>query len=512
MPKRSGRKPDHADRYAALSEGFLRYLVRRLPGLKTEPKHIQLAITRMIFQAPARYRAHSHTEGAAWFTFQELERNFGRGGFGQVNARLGIFEVARDEHGREAWSKAQERTKAYTLTPKAADLHRDFMAGAFRRKPTRLLTEDGNYIEALPASAVAARDGNDQARVGFKDLPITPRVPVNLAQLKKLLRDTEARLYAHQLGVFQGELFSALPDYGFLRELKQEVQGLVHLARNEQWPGSILTRYTEVPSGRLYATGTPNLQNCRRVTRQAALAGFYDLDIENCHFDILNQMADQCGYVCTEIRAYLRDKKGRRRAMVEQFGITEGQAKQALIALVYGARESKREEDALPKLLGPATQAVYRHPPFRSLKDDIAGARKAILKVKAQTVSRQTIRNLRGKTIDIRQADDRQQLAHLLQGVEAVALEAACRLYPEQVILLQHDGFSSTAKLDTRRIEEAILAATGYRLKVEQKVITVGLSEAYDEHPADLKNQNDAARKDQINHGVGCVLGTLPAS
>lgn len=492
MPKRRSRKPQHADRYAALSEGFLRYLVRRLPGLKAEPKHIQLAITRMIFQAPARYRAHSHIESAAWFTFQELERDFGRGGFGQVNARLGLFEVARDEHGREAWSKGQERTKAYTLTTKAAELHRAFMAGAFRRKYTRLLTEGGNYIEALPASAVEAKDGNDQARLGFKDLPIRPAVMVQLEQLKKLLRDTQARLYAHQVGVFQGELFNALPDYKFLRELEQEVLGLVHLARNEQWPGSILTRYTESPSGRLYATGTPNLQNCRRVTRQAALAGCYDLDIENCHFDILDQMAEQYGYVCTEIRAYLRDKKCRRKAMVEQFGITEGQAKQALIALVYGARESKREEDALPKLLGPATQAVYRDPPFRALKDDIAGARKAILK--AQPVSRQTIRNLRGKTIDIRQADDRQQLAHLLQGVESVALEAACRLYPEQVILLQHDGFSSTTKLDTRRIEEAMLAATGYRLKVEQKVITVGLSEAHDEHPADLKNQNEIAR------------------
>lgn len=286
MPKRRS-KPHHADRYAQLSEGFWRYLVRRLPGLKAEDKAVQLALTRMIFQAPARYRAHSHIEGAAWFSYQELERDFGRGGFGQVNARLGIFEVARDEQGRETWSKGQERTKAYTLTPKAAELHQAFLAGVFRRKPTRLLTEDGRLCEALPASAVAARDGNGQTRVGFKDLPITSEVPVNLAQLKKLLRDTQARLYAHQLGVFQGELFNALPDYGFLRSLEQEVAGLVHQARNERWPGKVITRYQEADSGRQYATGSPNLQNCYRVTRQAALAGFYDLDIENCHYDIL---------------------------------------------------------------------------------------------------------------------------------------------------------------------------------------------------------------------------------
>lgn len=500
MPKRRSRKPQHADRYAALSEGFLRHLVRWLPGLKAEPKHIQLAITRMIFQAPSRYRAHSHIEGAAWFTFQELERNFGRGGFGQVNARLGIFEVARDEHGREAWSKGQERTKAYTLTPKVADLHRAFMAGAFRRKHTRLLTEDGKQITSLPPTAFEAKSLRGTTRVGFRNLLIRPTVPVNLAQLKKLLGSIEVRLYAHEAGIHQAELFAASPDIGFLRELKQEVLGLVHLARNERWQGAILTRYEESASGRQYATGTPNLQNCRRVTRQAALAGFYDLDIENCHFDILNQMAEQCGYVCTEIRAYLADKKGRRRVMAELFGITEGQAKTAFITLVYGARFSVRDEDALPKLLGPATQAVYQHPPFKALKDDIAGARRAILKAH---VSRQKITNAMGLTIDIRDADDRQQLAHLLQGVEAAALEAACRVYPERVILLQHDGFSSTTRLDTRRIEEAILAATGYRLKVEQKAITVDLDAAHDEHPADLKNQNEIARRASIHAGFG---------
>ena len=499
MPKRRS-KHHHASRFAQLSENFLRFLVRELPGFKALAKHHQLAMATMIFQSTSRHRAHSEFSGAAMFTFQELDRKFGRGQFTDINQATGIFDVVQDELGRETWSKTQGITKGYILSPKVAELHGRFLAGVFRRKPTRLLTEDGKQLTSLPPTAIEAKSLLGKTRAGFKNLPITPQVPVNLAQLKKLLRDTQARLYAHEAGIHQAELFAASPDIGFLRELEQEVQGLVHLARNERWPGSILTRYIESPSGRLYATETPNLQNCRRVTRQAAMAGFYDLDIENCHFDILDQMAERCGYVCTEIRAYLHDKKGRRRAMVEQFGITEGQAKQALIALVYGARESKREEDALPKLLGPATQAVYRHPPFRALKDDIAGARKAIL---AAHVARQKITNARGLTIDIREANDLQQLAHLLQGVESVALEAACRLYPEQVILLQHDGFSSTTRLDTKRIEEAILAATGYRLKVEQKAITVDLDAAHDEHPADLKNQNEIARRASIHAGFG---------
>lgn len=500
MPKRKS-KHHHASRFAQLSENFLRFLVRELPGFKALAKHHQLAMATMIFQSNSKRRAHSEFGGAAMFTFQEVDRKFGRGQFTAINQANGIFDVVQDELGREAWSKAQGITKGYILSPKVAELHQRFLAGVFRRKPTRLLTEDGKQLSNLPPTAIEAKNLLGTTRAGFKNLLIRPTVPVNLAQLKKLLVSIEARLYAHEAGIHQAELFSASPDIGFLHELKQEVQGLVHLARNEQWPGSILTRYTESPSGRLYATGMTNLQNCRRVTRQAALAGFYDLDIENCHFDILDQMAERHGYVCTAIRAYLADKKGHRRVMAELFGITEGQAKTAFITLVYGARFSVRDEDALPKLLGPATQAVYQHPPFKALKDDIAGARKAILK--AQTVSRQTITNARGLTIDIGEKDDRQQLAHLLQGVEAAALEAACRVYPEKIVLLQHDGFSSSTRLDTRRIEEAILAATGYQLKVEQKAITVDLDAAHDEHPADLKNQNEIARRASIHAGFG---------
>ena len=500
MPKRRS-KHHHASRFAQLSENFLRFLVRELPGFKALAKHHQLAMATMIFQSNSRHRAHSEFSGAAMFTFQELDRKFGRGQFTDINQATGIFDVVQDELGRETWSKTQGITKGYILSPKVAELHGRFLAGVFRRKPTRLLTEDGKQLTSLPPTAIEAKSLLGKTRAGFKNLPITPQVPVNLAQLKKLLRDTQVRLYAHEAGIHQAELFAASPDIGFLRELEQEVQGLVHLARNERWPGSILTRYIESPSGRLYATGRTNLQNCRRVTRQAAMAGFYDLDIENCHLDILDQMAESCGYVCTKVRAYLSDKKGRRRAMAEMFGITEGQAKTAFITLVYGARFSVRDEDALPKLLGSATRAVYQHLPFKALKDDIAGARKAILK--AQPVTRQTITNDRGLTIDIRDADDRQQLAHLLQGVEAAALEAACRVYPERVILLQHDGFSSTTRLDTKRIEKAILAATGYRLKVEQKAITVDLDAAHDEHPADLKNQNEIAWRASIHAGFG---------
>ena len=91
-------------------------------------------------------------------------------------------------------------------------------------------------------------------------------------------------------------------------------------------------------------------------------------------------------------------------------------------------------------------------------------------------------------------------------GVEVTALEAAYRLYPKEIVLLQHDGFTSTKPLDTKRIEAAMLEATGYRLEVEQKVIQVNLGDAFDAHPDDTNNQIEIGRK--ANAGAGSSHST----
>ena len=80
--KTAKKTPTHAHRYEQFDEAFLRYLERYLPGFKRQPKDVRLALCAMIYEAPTRYRAHSHHEGYSRFTWQELEQSFGRGGFG----------------------------------------------------------------------------------------------------------------------------------------------------------------------------------------------------------------------------------------------------------------------------------------------------------------------------------------------------------------------------------------------------------------------------------------------
>ena len=476
----------HANRYEQFDEAFLRYLARKLPGFKQQTKDVRLALCGMIYEAPTRYRAHSHHEGYSRFTWQELEQSFGRSGFTAINESLGLFEVLKDEHGREVWSKVDSHTKPYRLTEQVSTIRENFLKGCFRRHPTKLLTQDGKYLQSLPASAMAAKNKDGQNRRGFQGLPVTTLVPVNLVQVKKLMVDIQARLLAHKAGVVQGEIFSEVPNIKFLKALHQDAAMMYTKANNKNWPGKVLHRYGEKESGRVYADGVANLQNCYRVLREAAMAGLYDIDIENCHYSILAQMAASHGYQCTEIQDYLDNKDPFRKSLAAEFGISVQQTKDALIALIYGAKFSIRAKDALPKIFNNDARLaskIYLHPKFLALRNDIAGARAVVLK--AQTVTRRTIKNLRDLTMSLNESNERQQLAHLLQGVEVTALEAAYRLYPKEIVLLQHDGFASTCKLDTKSIEAAMLKATGYRLKVEQKAIQVNLANAYDDHPDD---------------------------
>lgn len=497
------QQPAHQSRYALLADSFVRYLVRYLPGFRKESRDTKLALASMIFQAPTRFRAHSHYEGHARFSYQELEEMFGRGQFNSINDRLRIFEIRQDEQGRDEWSVRDGRTKAYVLTDTVKELRDRYLAACTRRRPTAFLTEAGDHLVTLPANALAAKNqGTGQTRMGFKDLPVEVKVPVSIVQMQKLLKDIQARLYMHDAHLpTTPDVFAPAPSIVFLRDLQQEAMLMITHARNQRWYGHVLHRYSEYASGRVYAVGVPNLQNCYRVLREVAMSGLYDIDIENCHYTILDQMAAEHGYECGAIRAYLADKKRVRYTLEADFGITEAQAKQALIALIYGARFSMRDKDALPKILKSTSLAarVYEHPVFRSLRDDIVQARKTVLA--AQTITRRTMKNCRGLTINVDQADTRQQLAHLLQGVEVAALEAAYRLHGQDIVLLQHDGFAARHALDVGAIEAAMTHATGYRLKVKQQVIQPNLDDAYGAHP-EVKNQNAQSGFPLWNQGV----------
>ncbi len=466
MPK---KKPKHhADRYAQLSKAFLVHLRRYLPGFAGVPRPVQVALLSMIMQAPNKYREHSHNEGWASFNYQELERKFGRNGFKGINDRLRVFDVDDKCH----WGPSTGTyTRSYMLTSQVTDLRTKFLKNVHRRTNTALMTEAGEITRSLPKQAQEAKLSDGQtSRSGFK-APIVTAVPVNQDRLRKLMLGIEATMYAYERGFIQELLFGVPADPQYLEELWAEAAQLIQASKNTVQPGAVIHRYRQSESGRLYARNL-NLQNAYTPVRKAALLGMYDYDIENCHYSILSQMAGKIKHQCGAIHEYLDKKNPIRLELAHEFGLTIEQVKQSLIALIYGAKHPARSKDSLAKILGGVDLAkrFADHPIVSGLKQDIAQARGAILKVEKR--SRGTIKNLRGLTMRVEIGSNgqmlnyRQLLSHLLQGVESVALEAMHAVEPASIVLLQHDGFTSTKLLDTRRLEQAIEDKTGYRLEV----------------------------------------------
>jgi len=60
-------------------------------------------------------------------------------------------------------------------------------------------------------------------------------------------------------------------------------------------------------------------------------------------------------------------------------------------------------------------------------------------------------------------------MAHLIQGVEARSLKCALELFPDDIVLLQHDGFASRSRLDMQKIVSRTNHVTGYELLLEEE-------------------------------------------
>ena len=73
-------------------------------------------------------------------------------------------------------------------------------------------------------------------------------------------------------------------------------------------------------------------------------------------------------------------------------------------------------------------------------------------------------------------------------------------MYPNDIVLLQHDGFASTRRLSDKAIMEAVFQATSYRLELEEKTIRIDPDVPF------LKYRNKLENRLQPNIHAGLSL------
>jgi len=497
-------------------ELLVKQLAKDVLGFKSETPQVQAALAYIVWKGATERRRHTVHDGYMSFHHTELAQQFG-GQFKAINARLGFLEVKKTADGKDSWRWSADAqasdvfTKAYRFSPVVQASREAFLAKRVTRL-SKLLDASGKVIRK-PDSAVASLD--------TKGLPTTrwrvanngdrlTRVPVDIPTLRKFhqkySKDADE---CRRTGQAPRDLLTTSPSLEALVTLRDKTAQVIRMALTEvAGLGNVLHRYVESSSGRLYADGAGSLQNAPKEIRKAALVSLWDYDVENCHFAIMAQMAKRAGEHCDAIEHYMGHKKPIRAEIAQAVGISIDDTKTCLLALMYGARTTAWHESAIPETIGvDAARRLYALPLFANIANDVKRAGKAILA--QHPVNRQGgLPNAFGKSLDTKKHKKAsQRLAHLVQGVEALALWTCIERHPGEIVLVQHDGFTAIKQLDKAELERAITAATGYVLKLEEELVQPDLGRQYDQAVAkEIKREYLKARNvRKASNGAGFI-------
>mgnify|MGYP006427456203 CR=1 FL=1 len=257
---------------------------------------------------------------------------------------------------------------------------------------------------------------------------------------------------------------------------RDQASVMLDLAKRSSVAGYIIpTTYRESSAGRLYAENAINLQRCVSEVRKVALKGCFDADISNCHWSLLAQMADRLGEPAPYIVKYLNKKQTTRAEIASAVGISIDDAKFLLLALVYGATLTRSPEEqtrAIEERLGmEAAERARVDQNVLDLYSDVRRIRKAVLADYADHSNKPGfIINDAGREIDMK-VNVREQLAHVLQGAESMALQAMMNALAPEIAVMQHDGLTVYSEPNLTDLEKRITDFTGYSLKLEKNLL-----------------------------------------
>jgi hypothetical protein len=378
------------------------------------------------------------------------------------------------------------------------------------------LIDQSRRAQRTPRSGISSLDTHGHAVRRWRNVAVPSLIPVSVDNLELLAARWERIL---GLRGQKDDLQAILGRFGLkyvgVQAAYEQTKIFIAQARDIRNPGMLPVRYVLHESGRLYAEGL-NLQSCKREIRHAALAGCWDIDISTCHFTIMAQMAKRFGASCLSIEEYTEHKNEYRGAIARDIGISASEAKRLINAVGYGAPRSTSLYTEIPRRVGrEKAAAFFAHPLYLGIKADVDAATEAILSkhpVKNNGLINLANRSIAKTTEEGEPTKKGTLMAHLLQGVEAAALEAAVRACPSQVLLLQHDGFSSTDAVDPDHLAAAVLEETGYRLNFEVERILMPLG-GLEESAAPFNKKCNEPRKPNIHEGLEpfwpCFSGTV---
>ncbi|MFK5987157.1 MAG: hypothetical protein QM479_17240 [Pseudomonadota bacterium] len=402
-------------------KSFSNYLRNNLDGFNNLPEKMQFHFCQLSFSLSNKKYQHQKFKGYSFLPYQTIYSKFGRN-FLSINEQLGFFDITTN------WSKSKSYSRGVKLTEHVAVLKAEFL----KSDPvlSELISENGKILRTLPTNGIL-KEVNLTNR---KYTAIKSTIAVDHVEADKLLSYLLSMKHTNGLNVNV--------DY-----VVDSIRTIKHYSYTKiAGKNTLIQRYSYSDSGRLYAKNI-NLQNAPKIVRDAFLDGCYNHDFDNCHYSIFCQLAERVGYQCPAIKHYIAHKTEVREKLSIDIGISIKAVKTALLAIMYGSKATQWHEAAIPRLIGERAPALYEHQIFKGISEEIQIARKKIIEGWTNKTQRSFINHM-NKPIS-KAEDDRFIMAHFQQGIESKMLHVAIDNFGDEIVLLQHDGFSTKSKIDT---------------------------------------------------------------
>jgi hypothetical protein len=381
---------------------------------------------------------------------RKLRKSFGVDGFRELNDLLECIASSR------GWDVENKETKAYWLTGEGKRMIESARQEALKGAENYLLDGRGNQVRKRKNGVYTARD--NQNRNAVTDAKLEWAVPVNLEAISMVL----------DIGV--GKFF---PDVSLDRVARTDttLRAIHACALNDNVGRGLIPQvYKEATSGRLYGTGELSLQSVTREAKRVALLGAHEYDFINCHYRLLHNYAQGQQIDTPATNEYLDNPRAFRQSLADELSITYQQAKECLIAIIFGATRSYWADCAIPALIGPEkAELLYELPQFDELSFEVVEVGER-MRADAPRLPNGAIVNCRKKACI---GNPRQELAHLLQGLESHLLHCVIAEYGDDILIIQHDGFTASRHIEPNEIEALISYQTGIEMPVSYEALTL---------------------------------------
>jgi hypothetical protein len=457
--------------------------VRTLPRLSDACERVLHGVAWLAWVSAERARRHKNVPHAFWVHHEELGTLFGRGRFSALNVQYTILQIVGQARPRE--------TRAYRLASDIDDLVTAALRTANHAADLSVMVVPDGWLLAKPPPAIERESLTDSSiwRATHIGLP----VPVPRLDLLAALDDWLARAASAGRGARECQLRAVQiephTDLHYLRRYLERFRWRLHTELPGR--GYYESKYRQTDAGRLQEVDF-GLQGAPRIIKRCALHGFHAYDISACHISILGNIAPIAGIKAEAAVDYSDHKDERRDQVHQRTRVPLEIVKQGFTAMGYGSKQwdGWDEDDDCDSI---TMELVRRHgeQKGRELAAAFWGDEYVrYFQSDFERVGREVEKALRrGRGLWLRNAagcvyngHDRKargkkdtwstRLAFILQGEEARALHAVVTAFPDQMLVLEHDGWTARNEMSVPAVQRAIEKALNFPLRVEGKMIS----------------------------------------